>query len=1029
MLHLRVLGGTDLQHTGGEGPRALLAQPKRFAVLAYLALARPRGPQRRDVLLLRFWPESDAEHGRGALRLTLHALRRALGEGVIVGRGDEGVGFVPGTLWCDAVEFERALDEGRPADALELYRGELLAGFHLPAAPEWERWLEPERARLARRAVDAVRRLVDDADARDDVDQAVRWARRGLEVAPDDEAILQRLLVLLDAADERAAALAAYDAFARRRAADRDSEPLPETQAIARAIRQRTPTRLPARLEASSAPRFSPSPPSLAPSAYSADEEPAVATAVLSDDEVESGTAPSAKVGVDVGSRATPVRHLDETRPARIDAPGPRRPKPRVRWWWLVAAALVVAAAAGGLLLRRAALADAALSEDRVAVLPFRVRGAPQASYLGEGLVDLLSTRLNGAGAMHTVDPVALLGYAAREKMTPGDMEDGAALARHFRAGSFVVGDVVEAGGRVQVTASLYGVDGRRRAYAEATAEDERRLFEVVDRLAMGLLAGDGAAPDQRLPRTAALTTSSLPALRSYLTGERWFRAGKFGLAAEAFAEAAEADSTFALALYRLSTALDWAGQGYGSRSPGSVVRQALRFRSRLSPHDRMLLEARDAYWNGSAARAEQMYRSILDSYPTDVEAWHELGEVIFHRGVWMGMPLTRARSAFERALALAPDNESARIHLARIAALEGRAAERDTLVAQVVRRHPSHARALELLSLHAFGSGDAGAQAKVIDRARGIPYDGQWVDAWRTAIYLGDPAAGERLSAAMRDPARPVRARALAHTLAAHMLAAQGRWRAASGSLAAAEALEPDYAVQVRASLALLPGFPLARAQVDSIRAALQRTPAKTPADSTDDAIGNASRYCPVLCRQYVLGALAVRAGDVAAAQRSIRVLEAYRDTSAHRVELARYQAYALRARIAQRGGDSRRALALLEKGWPHRTLPQFSSYETYAHTPERLLRADLLRSLGREREALEWYATVDEDLGAGVAYLAPAHLAQAEILDRLGERRAAAAHYARFVGLWKGADPSSQPIVQRARTRLAQLGGQPSS
>jgi tetratricopeptide (TPR) repeat protein len=389
-----------------------------------------------------------------------------------------------------------------------------------------------------------------------------------------------------------------------------------------------------------------------------------------------------------------------------------------------------------------------------------------------------------------------------------------------------------------------------------------------------------------------------------------------------------------------------------------------------------------------------------------------------------MGVPLTRARPAFEKALALAPDNESARIHLARIAALEGRAAERDSLVQQVVTRHPSHSRALELLSLHAFGSNDAGAQAKVLDRARGIAYDAQWVDAWRTAIFLGDPAAGERLSAAMREPARPVRARALAHTLAAHMLAAEGRWRAAAASLAAAQELEPAYAVQVRASLALIPAFPLARAQVDSIRTALLRTP-PGPADSADDAIGNARRYCPALCRQYVLGALAVRAGDVAAAQRAIRTLEAYRDTSAHRVELARYQGYALRARLAQRSGDNRRALALLEKGWPQRTLPQFSSYETYAHTPERLLRADLLRALGREREALEWYATVDEDLGAGVAYLAPSHLARAEILDRLGERRAAAAHYARFVALWRTADAPSQPAVQRARARLAQLGG----
>ncbi|MDB4951952.1 MAG: Transcriptional activator protein, partial [Gemmatimonadetes bacterium] len=805
MIHLRVLGSTGLAGSDGPDPRALLAQPKRFALLAYLALARPRGAQRRDVLLLRFWPESDAEHGRGALRLALHFLRRALGEGVLVGRGDEGVGFAPGTLWCDALEFERALDEGRPADALELYRGELLAGFHLAGAPEWERWVEAERARLCERAAAAVRALVDAADAADDLDAGVRWARRGLEIAPDDEAMLQRLLVLLDAAGDQAGALRAYEAFVRRREGD-DDAPLPATQSIARAVRQRMPAarRPGSALPSDTSPAVAPSmehAPAAAnlPSAERSRSQPS--TTLIVEDARSHKFVSSAVAWVDGSPMDGEARTSADAMPEPAHARrSPLRSGRRSRIAWVVAAVLVVALGTGAFLMRRVRAADAALSEDRVAVMPFRVRGAPQSAYLGEGLVDLLSTRLNGAGALHTVDPVALLGYASRQKLQAGDLDDGRTAAIHFQAGSFVVGDVVEAGGRVQVTASLYGVDGRRRASAEATA-DERQLFEVVDRLAIGLLAGEPSAPDQRLPQTAALTTRSLPALRSYLTGERWLRAGKFALAAEAYTEAAEADSTFALALYRLSTALDWVGQGYGSRSPADVVRQAVRFRGRLDWHDRTLLEARDAYWNGSAEQAEQAYRAILAQYPADVEAWHELGEVLFHRGVWMGVPLTQARFAFARVLALSPDNESARIHLARIAAVEGKGVERDSLAAGLARLHPSHARALEMEALQAFGGGSAASREAVLERFRGLSYDAFWVNAWRVAGYTGDPVAGERLARVLAEPPRPARAQALAHTLAAHMLAAQGRWRAADSALADAAALEPAYAAQVRAS------------------------------------------------------------------------------------------------------------------------------------------------------------------------------------------------------------------------------------
>ncbi len=1024
MLHLRVLGTIDLDRPGDPAARALVSQPKRLALLVYLALARPRGPQRRDLLLACFWPDSDLERGRGALRLALHSLRRSLGPEVLTGSGEQGVGIAPGTLWCDAAEFDRAIDEGRHADALELYGGELLPGFHLSGEDEWERWLGAERARLARRALEAAARLADAADADDDLEGALRWARRGAEVAPHDEGMLQRLLLLLDATGDGDAALRAYDEFARALRADTGDEPLARTRELADAVRRRAQAAAPAR-RPRAAPASSPDVP-----------EPTVDAGSFEDQDGDSyaDTSSTQAGGAVLLSHAVvPVARRDDGESSVTDAAvsgsadrmaqrGRRGAGDGRRWRWVAAGVAVLAAgvlAAGWAAARRAPALPAA----RVAVLPFRVRGAPQTGYLSEGLVDLLSTRLDGAGAIHTVDPVALLGYARRQGLEPGDLADGMAAARHFGAGSLVVGDVVEAGGHLQVTASLYGVDGRLRSTAQAATADEREVFGLVDRVAMSLLAGGQSAPGQQLARTAALTTTSLPALRSYLTGEQWFRQGKVALAVEAFSEAAEQDSTFALALYRLSTAMDWSGHAAGSRTPAEVVAQALRFRARLAPHDRLLLDARDAYWNGSAREAERLYRRALADDPADVEVWHELGEVLFHRGVWLGIPLTRARGPFERVLRLDPENESARIHLARIAAVEGRGDQRDSLVAEVVADQPAHARALELLSLRAFGSGERKQIAKVADRMRGLDYDAVWFNAWRSAIFTGNPAAGETGAAILLDPSRSSRSHVVGHTLAANMAAARGQWRLATRELDAAAVLEPAYAAQVRGSLALLPSDPLPAAQLAEVRRALAATPVPPP-DTVADPVSNSRRYCPSLCRLYLEGALAVRAGDLAAAERTAAALEAVRGATPHEAELVRYQAHVLRARLAQRRGDPAGALALLEAGWPERTLPQFSSYEPYGHTPERMLRADLLRATGQDRRALEWYATVDEDLGAGLAWLAPSHLAQAEIHDRLGDRAEAARHYARFVALWSGADPQSQPLVARARQRLRALG-----
>ena len=73
MIQLRVLGGTDLRSSDGQELRAVLAQPKRPALLVYLALASPRGPHRRDCLIALFWPKQDTDHARNALSQAMFA--------------------------------------------------------------------------------------------------------------------------------------------------------------------------------------------------------------------------------------------------------------------------------------------------------------------------------------------------------------------------------------------------------------------------------------------------------------------------------------------------------------------------------------------------------------------------------------------------------------------------------------------------------------------------------------------------------------------------------------------------------------------------------------------------------------------------------------------------------------------------------------------------------------------------------------------------------------------------------------------
>ncbi len=241
MIRLHTLGRTDLQeNVAGRAISSVLAQPKRLALLAYLALAGPGRFRRRDTLVSMFWPEQDGERARGALRQALRFLRSELGSEVLVNRGDEEIGVDPAVLQCDVCEFESACDESAWVRALELYSGTLLDGvFIADASPEFDRWLEDERARIRRRAVQAAWALVEAAERSGDRAAAVPLARRAAELSPDDEAGVRRLMRILDGRGDRAGALSVYEEFRRRLAADYGARPAPETEAVIAAIRAR----------------------------------------------------------------------------------------------------------------------------------------------------------------------------------------------------------------------------------------------------------------------------------------------------------------------------------------------------------------------------------------------------------------------------------------------------------------------------------------------------------------------------------------------------------------------------------------------------------------------------------------------------------------------------------------------------------------------------------------------------------------------------------------------------------------------
>lgn len=235
-IEFRVLGSVELIGPDGLGLPRVLAQPKRLALLAYLALAEPRGWHRRDELLGIFWPERDKHHAQTALRNSLHFLRREMGDSVVSRAGTHEIGLDPDVMWCDARAFQDELSQGDLEVAARLFRGDLLASFHLRGAPDFERWLELERARYNALFGEAVESLAERAVARRRWRDGIRWWQLLAGRDPYNSRYVLKLMEALVMAGEPANAIRMAEEHERFLREDLDAEPPLEVIELAKRL-------------------------------------------------------------------------------------------------------------------------------------------------------------------------------------------------------------------------------------------------------------------------------------------------------------------------------------------------------------------------------------------------------------------------------------------------------------------------------------------------------------------------------------------------------------------------------------------------------------------------------------------------------------------------------------------------------------------------------------------------------------------------------------------------------------------------
>jgi serine/threonine-protein kinase len=650
------------------------------------------------------------------------------------------------------------------------------------------------------------------------------------------------------------------------------------------------------------------------------------------------------------------------------------------------------------------------LDPNLVAVAPFDVFGSGLDLW-HEGMVDLLSRRLDGAGPLRTVAPSVIFRRWSGRADQPSAFE----LARQTGASLVIYGSLVGAGpDSVRLNATLLEVGARRPIFEIELRNSIERMDHLIDSSVVRLLEELGRTRPLGPLREAR--TTSLPALKAFLQGEQHFRQMVWDSAQLYFERALASDGGFALALRHLAEVQRWK---FGAEDSFRVYAfQAAALNRSLPPRESLLIVADSleaAVWqNGSDAavfrtcqREVATWEEAARRYPGDPEVWYGLGEARFHLGPEIGVTLREQLEAFDQAIAIDPELLQAEPHAVSLGIrLGGRALGR-RYAALFLAGHPSgdHALGVRIVNkLLGLPPQDSGALAGWADSIRGeksFERVGEALGRW------ADPAeTGLRLAQAVLAPGGKFVDPAQDGPRLAAWLASRGHVRDAAGLFGSSQS----------------PAWP--HLYVDlAIAGAI-------PAESASMAFRNWRHSEDLVSARAGTAFLATLALPWWSVRGDTLTLHRVRHRAESRAQLEsdqgrqgawQYMAQAARAYLALARQDSMEAL--------HRflALPDSVCLECDF---DRLHTAMLLSAARRDNEAFELLEAVfpTESKPPPRPSETLWMLERGRVAERLGKEEVASQAYAWVAGMWRNADPELQIYVIEARagvTRLERGGG----
>ncbi|MFV1980838.1 MAG: tetratricopeptide repeat protein, partial [Rhodothermia bacterium] len=620
-----------------------------------------------------------------------------------------------------------------------------------------------------------------------------------------------------------------------------------------------------------------------------------------------------------------------------------------------------------------------------------------------------------------TADPNALLGLIAQEELAVSGPKEALALANRLGAGRAIMGTVIRMGDEIQINATLYSDPSTPELEVTAIAPDEEAMSGSIDELAREFvfeLIGFGEETGQSL---ASVTSTNYTALKYLLKAADIFRTGDYESAIDPLENAIAEDSSFALAWGLLSQATGWLGR---EEEEAVAFGRAFALRASLPERARSLFEAGYIQFVvGDVERAMNVYRTILASYPYDLNAIWFMGEMLFHYNPFLGKRQAEAREYFERSSSFGLYQAGSLIHLAEIARGNGRYAEADSLGSRLVALSGREAAGEFQSHMEGLRHRAEGDSSWRYAGPGGLNFF-EVVKLWRSAamIFEDFDAARQIATVSSRYDAYPTEIRARASLWTGYSAIAQGRLREYGEIVNEVGPAFSGRGIVERALLFAFPAYPATDDLISAVRADVAEWDTLTaPLNSPTGQNLHTGEY--EVIKIYLDALLALRSGDTLALSDGKRRLAARADSTSGS-DLAFSTLRTVEAIEAWYASDWEEVVKAIDEARLRIPWRKATSSRIREQTLNRFVKAEALYRLGDLETALDhYYSVLATDEVGGLLYVGPTYLRMAEIHERLGDQQKAIEYYTRLVRAWKNSDPELNPIRDEAQRNLDRL------